>query len=519
MIINFSKSDTFFTIIKTFQKLPDLKSLTVDIDPDNEIFRHQRRWEQIKETIASKNLDVTWIVRSEFAHTYCVWLWFNTQKPQSSWSYKQFFVTLYSFFFRLKTFQFYLVHQKNTLAYIILGIEWLIVWWLLYFIALYLIPSAVITITPAYEAQDFVYNYRFVLSWDTSSALSIPVKQATLTINQFRNSPLQNIRYSAQASVWTVTIYNTLNREYTLKPFTRLITNDWLLFRTTSWVQIPKNVGTTPWQITVQIESMENDEAWQLIWKRWNIPTNTYLYIRNLRESRDQKKIYALSRTDFSWWVTLASWVVTQKDIDTFRNSIATYLSWDRLKILVNELWDQTAIKPLLDRELTTVRLDEFTTNVKPWDQLTWFWASFWATLTYHYVAWTDILRAVKIYLSQRQSSNFHLIDIDKTSVIFYDKQWLTSWVFIVPTKVSVLRWYNFIIDPANYQSTLLKEIAWKSAKQAESVLLWNPDIAAVTISTRPFWINTLPSLQSRIRLRIINPISQQEINQDTSWQ
>jgi len=52
-------------------------------------------------------------------------------------------------------------------------------------------------------------------------------------------TPIQSIRYTAQTARGQVILTNTSGREYALKPYTRFITDDNLVFKTSQWVNVP----------------------------------------------------------------------------------------------------------------------------------------------------------------------------------------------------------------------------------------------------------------------------------------
>jgi hypothetical protein len=47
--------------------------------------------------------------------------------------------------------------------------------------------------------------------------------------------------------------------------------------------------------------------------------------------------------------------------------------------------------------------------------------------IKYKYIKWVDIQTAINKYLAQRPSDSVSLVDIDKTSVTFFDKTEISS--------------------------------------------------------------------------------------------
>jgi len=69
---------------------------------------------------------------------------------------------IYAFFFKIRDFHYYIIHQRKYIKYIIFAIEALLVLGLVAYVYAILIPNATITITPSYDIEDVSYNFRLV---------------------------------------------------------------------------------------------------------------------------------------------------------------------------------------------------------------------------------------------------------------------------------------------------------------------------------------------------------------------
>jgi hypothetical protein len=138
-----------------------------------------------------------------------------------------------------------------------------------------------------------------------------------LPYHKILRTSIQSIRYSAQTARGIILLTNTSGREYALKPFTRFITDDNLIFKTSKWITVP-----TQGSIEIELLADEADDLGKLVGIRGNVASGTVMYIRNLPESRTRKLVIGKAITDFSGGDTLARGVVTQQDINAF-NALA----------------------------------------------------------------------------------------------------------------------------------------------------------------------------------------------------
>ncbi len=133
---------------------------------------------------------------------------------------------------------------------------------------------------------------------------------------------------STTNAIGRVIIYNELPIEQALKPFTRFITEDGIVFKTESWINVPPsrkiNDITEIGSVEVLLKADPNDEAWKMIGVRWNIPTATYLSIPGLKFNRD--KVYAKAKENFVWGKDANIHVVTEWEVTKFKGILSEQL-------------------------------------------------------------------------------------------------------------------------------------------------------------------------------------------------
>lgn len=502
MKIQFERQDSFYKITKTIEKIPDHRKVIFSIDPDNNFFANDWRWQQFRELCESKQLDYVIKTTNTKTKNYCERVWLKCVHDKVS-SFSTMVTIVYSFFFKIRDFHYYATHQKNYIKYLIFVIEWLLILWIVMYVYTMLIPKATITITPSYDIEDVSYNFRLVPQeqyqiWSTWGAITLPYYQWIVPYHRILRTSIQSIRYSAQTAKWKALLRNTSGREYALKPYTRFITDTNLIFKTSQRVNVPAN-----WEVTVDLISDDVDDGWQLMWLRWNISSGTLLYIRNLTESRVRKLVVATAITDFTGWDTLARGVVTQQDINAF-NSLANKTITESVSQIIRESVRDKTIIPLYYPQFLSGLVTKVTIDTKVGEPLLEFDGTVDANITYYYIKQDDFNRAINRYFAQRSTQSLRLVSIQSDSLKMFEPIVVTTGVYSIPMSVSTFWSYNFESDVWGIQAQLAQSIAGLSKEKAHEQVLSYPDISVAKISVTPFWYQTIPSIKSRIEFKVV---------------
>lgn len=505
MQLSFNRSDSFYKIFKTFEKIPDNKKLLIHIHPENQFYNNTRRWEQLMQLLEGKNISFEFISNTNNTKEYLEQLWAKIHKEEDSFDYKKSLNMIYMFLFKIKDFHLYVVNKKNISRYLVIWLEILAMLLLVYWLYAVTIPTANIYIIPSYNSEEIMYNFRYFdsqMTWwyENERTISIPYYEWNLDYSYTMNSTVKNIRYLQNPSRWQVKIYNTTSKLFAMKPSTKFITEDGMIYKSTSRVEVKAWSIQKPSEVVIDIEALETDIKWNIIWQRWNIPSWTKLLIKNLRDSFITKQVYAESFNNFTWWQTNSQWSITDQDISSFSGKVIDYIAENKKEILIKELRNND-IKPMLFDETIWVIPKWLKTTQKVWsDSPTIEWTvSF--DIKYKYIKRSDIQAAINKYLTQRPSDSVSLVDIDKTSVTFFEKTEVSSWVYIIPTKINTVWWYNFESDVSNIKNTIIEKIIWKDQKSAKDVILNYPDVADVNIQLSPFRIQNIPNFKSNIKI------------------
>lgn len=196
---------------------------------------------------------------------------------------------------------------------------------LLLFIFHFAVSKTYVYITPQISVRPISSNITF--SQSTGSVFAqgknvVRMKSVTIPVEHTMKFALDTIDpNSATIAAWRATLYNELTVEQVLKPNTRFVTEDGIVFRSESWVNIPAaktvngimEIGT----VEVSLKADGLDEAGKIIWIRWNIPSTTYLSIPGLKFNRD--KVYAKAKESFIGGADPKIHIVTDPELTRLR--------------------------------------------------------------------------------------------------------------------------------------------------------------------------------------------------------
>lgn len=198
-----------------------------------------------------------------------------------------------------------IIHLKKNgshFALIVVGLVMSIT--LLLFIFHFAVSKTIITITPQISIRPVSAN--IIYAEATGSVLAskntLILKKIQLPVSYNMTFKLETVDPNSTSNAkGSITIYNELPTEQTLKPQTRFITLDGIVFRSVNWVSIPKarsiNGITEMGSVDVEVVASVRDDAWGIIWEKGNVSAGTDFTIPWLKFNRD--KIYAKAKTDF----------------------------------------------------------------------------------------------------------------------------------------------------------------------------------------------------------------------------
>jgi hypothetical protein len=310
---------------------------------------------------------------------------------------------------------------------------------------------------------------------------------------------------SATSAAGRITLYNELPTVQALKPFTRFITEDGLVYRTESWVNIPAarkvngitEIGSTE----AYIKADQNDEAWVQIGQRGNIPTSTYLSIPGLKFNRD--KVYAKAKENFIGWTNSNIRIITEAEVKKSQSILREQLK--RIARTEIQAWlDEENKNNAEDYSLLMGEAITLTGEViaissweKIWDRINEMeirWSLTAYALIYDRGAVIDYLTGIfreKLLLGTDRELAIHPDTLRLTNVI--SREPLDAMI-----KATMEMNTTITYDLENSSNELTRRmkvmIAWLPKAEAIDRLIREGRVHEVAISFSPFWLSRVSS-------------------------
>jgi hypothetical protein len=513
MKIFFVKEDSLLKIFKTLEKIQKWKNVEITIDPEHPLFDNERWWRQIKEVLEKRWINATFITKTEKSRIFFQKLWFNVNHTEQN-KFVKIFRMIFIFFFDIKKLHINMIKWWTWKKYnqiLIFSCEILILLLILWFAMSLFIHRAKIEINPSQQSETIIYNFRYYPAENTdyprySRFLSIPFYTWSIDYTYEMTINTSNIKYLQNPSIWEVKIFNKSNESFKLVPNTRFVTEDWKLFQSKTWIEIPAGYEWTPWEVVVKLQAMEKDENDIMMWNRWNISKWTTLYIRNLKQSYFLKNIYAVAIDNFEWWSLESEWTITQNDIDMLSWKLETYIQQQKKNIISQNFNINNAIL-LTFGETTKAKTKSINIPHSSWENNSIIKWSITSNIEFLYIQRNDLISAYTEYMTQRPSDKTKLISIDKSSLAFYNDDEITEtdWTFIVPTKIEVIQGYDFSKDINRILDEIKTHIVSIDKEEARSYILSFPEVASTKIKVSPSRYWSMPKVKSKIKILINN--------------
>lgn len=501
MKLFFDRSDSFYKIFKSIEKIPDGKSVSIEIHPYNQFFKNIRWWKQLIELLKEKKIEYKVVTNSDFVSSYFQELW-ETPVVNRSNKIKKVAQLTYDFFFNIKKFHLQMLDKKDYLSFVVLGLESLIALIALYIFYVILVPTAVIAIKPSYNIEEIAYNFRYYsvetpLAGQDAKFISIPYYKSSIEHEMSFAVPLGELKYNIIPAKWFAKFTNNLTTQLTLKPNSKLETSDWLLFKTLEWITIPAQ-----WTVTVPVEALEKDSKEEIIWTRWNILAWTKMEVKNLQGSI-KSRIDVVASVNYTGGKFFTDGIISDKDIDNFKAKAQEQVSKIKRDVVMKQVKTEN-IKPLFFDDMIDVEILDLKLNKKLGDVSNVVDGTIKAKLSYRYIYWDELMSAVYKYTSQRSNQSFSLVEIDRNSAVLYDRFVSSTGVYIIPTKINTIWGYNFATDVAGLKNQIKSKISWMERNDATKTLLTFPNIWAADVKVSPFWISKVPNVLSRIKIEVV---------------
>jgi len=391
---------------------------------------------------------------------------------------------------------------------------------MLIFVFYFAVNKTYVDITPEISINTKAINMSFIesssndkLFWNT---LQTDVKKIETTISLNHTYKTTKIDYeNTKRATWKVLFINEMRDEQILKPKTRLLNIDWLIFETDDWVKIPPKM-TLSWQIVfgsvnAKITAKITDKDGKFIWIRWNLSKPQVLTIPWLKFNQD--KIYAKLEKPTFWWEDNIVYMVWEKDIEDGKKVLSDILKKESLKKLEEKIKEESKItwinyeilwiKDILKYKDENIKL---TQEIKPWQKIPSF--DLYGSIT----AQTYIYNKDQALSQLKKVIDESLITWTDKLMFIDDKSLKTTVVLSkeenplrVKTTVEINMWlsYDFDNNMNNYNKRIKSIISWLTNDEAKNILLNEDRISNVNIRNTPFFIKKVSWNPNNIVLKI----------------
>lgn len=504
----FTKNDSLYQIFKLLEKLPSWKAVEIFIDPEHGFFENPRWGKQVKEIIDKRKLNITFKTKKEINRQYYLQVGLKVNYQEEKKIMKVISI-IRLFFTDIRKFHLQAFDKQRYLFFLVFSFEILAGVLLLWFMFSLIMPKATITIHTAQQSENIIYNFRYYPKSKEEylgaiKQISIPYSTGSIKYKYELSIGTTNLQYIQNPSRGLVSIYNKTDQAITLLPKTRFVTSDKLVFVTDWSITLPSGTEQSPSEIKVVLYASEEDEEGNIMGARGNIEKGSNLLVRNLKESFYLKNIRAESLEAFTGWTSSAIGSVKEEDTQLLKERIKETVYADKLNIVQKNFRIPNTMVLMFDPLISTT-FESINTDTEIWSSSPEVKGHTNVRFSFLYLSRDDVFDAFKRYIYERQSDNRELISIDRNSFAFIEQPsyLVAQEVFMIPTKMTILQGYDFQRDTKGIIPELKNKIIGEDINSARRTILEYPEVGSVDIEISSFWGNTIPTIKSRVKIKV----------------
>lgn len=390
------------------------------------------------------------------------------------------------------------------------------------FIYYTVVNKSFIYIKPEFKVQKQIHN--FVLSEKKSNSLlwstnSIELKkiQEIFTLEQVFQA--NDIEFkSANLSHWMVKIYNKTWEPISLKPKTRLQTQDGIIYEIWDWVKIPAGIIDNFWSIEawskdIQVQAKSVDNEWNIIGSRGNKKMWESLIFPWLTQEM-QTEVYAEIIEDMTWWNEAYTKRVSEIDISNAKKFLEDKLKQEALKKLKKTWISDIDVTPWYSPEIVTLPGTiiyspvQFTLrdSVKPGDIRNDFSLIWTIEITGYTYNKETVMQTLRNIIQEKKLDKQEIIEqIDENSLRTSEILYKNTNPFEIKTsfEIEYIVKQDFWSQDNIYVNGLTEKIRGIDVSEAEKILLNDPQISSVRIKNRPFFSKNITRVWKNIYFEV----------------
>lgn len=436
---------------------------------------------------------------------------------------RQYLIKFYKIFFAeksstIKYKNFIDSSRKSGVLFLIISL--LVSVGMLGFIFYFAVSKTYVEILPEVNIKTQGINMTFTENKELTESLRndfiIPLTPLSKIVNFSYSHNATWIDYTqTKLASWEVTFINEMKIEYSFRPKTRVLSEEWIVYETTDWIKIPgatvdEKWKTTFWKVTTNVQAQTFDSKWVFSGTRANLK-EWILTIPWLKFNQD--KVYAKITKPMSWWEDQLVSMIDEKDIENAKNMFEERIKDFSLNELKDEIvnknaqsgikYEILAIDNIIEyNNLNISNVEEITPGEKV-DNFTLNWNIEIKTYIYNKNLVLNLFSKLINNSLLKWTDKLMFIDDNSLRVIeVVDKK---EWPLTVKSTLEIDAWITFDFDNnSNFYNQKLKQtILWLSNKEAKNILLNEKNIANVFIKNTPFFTNYVSGNIDNIILKI----------------
>lgn len=500
MKLTFTSKDNIYKIFKILKKIPHGKTVHIFLD-DHPLLTQTRRIEAFVQQLQESALEVTVTTTSKIIakhlQEHSITTICTAENKWDTWAKSLLPAIFFSWNNRLPSKE-YLKSKLSLIA------ELLVLTIIVYIFWGTISPKATIRLEPAVYVQPLTYSFLYYpagqsLPQITPLPLAIPIYSGQVHYRSSKTIDLSSFTTDLLAAKGTITLYNTLDEEFSLLEGTTLATSDGMLFTLDNRVRLPAGSESVPGKTRVTITAKEYQEDGTPIGELGNIAKDTRLWIQKLPESREQKSVRAEPLHAFTEGQTIISGTVVSADIEQLEKLLREDIQ-EELPGIIRKHLPANSLSLPISQEIT-VTTERFLTNAQPGESTSFLQGTMEVVIRYPYVHKDDLIGQTKAYIAQRASTQHALGGISIDSTVFYDPRPITTGSYTIPTTVQTFWGYDFEHDNHHLLTTLQKRLPGMSKKAALEAIVTLPEVQNASVSLSPPRYDTLPKSWEKINI------------------
>lgn len=380
---------------------------------------------------------------------------------------------------------------------------------MLIFIFYFAVSKTYVEITPDINIKIKAKNITFKEHLETEEKIipdinTIKLRKVTTKVSSESIYKTTWIDYNnTSRASWEVIFTNELREKQYLRPKTRILSKNWIIYETLDWVNIPGAVRNwswvlVPWKIEANIIAQIYDNEWKFTWARWNLEEKDTFTIPWLKFNQD--KIYAVSKWPITGWDDNYVNIISEDDIKNSNEIFLKKLQAEALESIKKDLNEENKINNVSYNILWVDWIIKYSNaDIKTvWDLIIWnkideFKLTWSIELTtYVYNEQSVIQSLKKLILSNLLEWTEKLMFIDDKSLRFstvISREEDPTLEIKATTEIEVGIAYDFDNSINSYINKLKSIIAWLELNEATNILLNETKISNVKISNSPFFL------------------------------